>query len=130
MSQASAALRSLPTATQKRALGAAAASSGSRRKPSTLPRAASSSSRSSAPAKHLLEFAVSSSFRWCFPFAKRCSESRSLSSPASLFRPAMEPPCLMAGLPAGPLVEQGPSDQSSTAEIRTYLFAAILFKRP
>ena len=103
---------------------------GSRRGRRRLPRAASPAPCPSVLTEHLLELAVSSSTPWCFPFAKRFSESRSLSSPASLFRPAMEPPCLMAGLPPGPLVEQGPSDQSSTAEIRTYLFAAILFKRP
>jgi len=30
-------------------------------------------------------------------------------------------------LATGPLVEQEPSDRSSTAEIRTFLFAAIFF---
>ena len=71
---------------RNRALATVSARVGSRRGRRRLPRAASPAPCPSVPTEHLLELAVSSSTPWYFPFAKRCSESRSLSSPASCGR--------------------------------------------
>ena len=50
----------------------------------------------SARANHLGGFASSPSTSWCFPFAKRCSESRSPSLPSSL-EPPHAPELVTAG---------------------------------